>query len=462
MPFMRTLACLFLVLLGSASPTEAGERALDMLSATRVTDPVFGGDVMVYHGGQEDGPPILLIHGLGEEAADSWRSVVPELTERYHVIALDLPGFGASHAGNHAYTPDRYAGVIAHVLNRFTEEPAMVVGHSMGGAIAIRFADRYPDRVEALHLVSVAGILHRAAYSAFLSRVVDNQGYGSGEPSNNPVDRALSKAIRTLIRDTPAPDDIIESGLIRRVLFRGDPGAIAAFGLVSTDFGPTLSRVRAPTTIYWGGNDPTAPSRVGRLLAARLPTRELILFSGVAHVPMIESPERFNEALLLALAGEPTGLDARLPVAEVPGERVGRCRNERGRHFTGAYERIVIEGCEDVRLSGVMAGEVVIRDSRATLTETRIMGDPELEAAALQVSGSDVFITAGDIVGRVAMDIAGSSLDIAGTRLIGEDVVIRNGGDHASEVIFSVVPYTRGDDRGHLHAIREFPGGAAF
>lgn len=456
------LCLVVLAAFGFAVSASVDAHALEPLAATSIPDPVFEGQVMVYHGGLEDGPTVLLVHGLGTEAASSWRRLVPELVEDYRVIAVDLPGFGASSAGNRAYTPDRYVGVLAHVLRRYADGPVNVVGHSMGGAVALRLAGRYPDRVASLHLVSVAGILHRAAYSAYLSRTVSNQGQDSDSPPGNMVDRALGKAIRKLIRLSPSPDFVLSNGMARHYLLGGEPGTIAAFGLVTTDFSRTLERIRVPARLYWGSTDPTAPTRVARILGERLPNGHLTLFDGVGHVPMIGTAERFNSALLAGLQGRTTEPDARIHAPAEAGDRVGRCRDESGRHFTGAYDRLVIESCENVELAGVRARQVVIRGSRVSMTGSVIIAPSGADEPALRAEGSQIYLTAGEIRGPVAIEAVGSSLDIAGTRLHGGQAILRNSGDRSSEVIFSVVPFQSGERHGHLHLTRAIEGGTSF
>lgn len=458
----RWLCLVVLAAFGVAALEPVNARTLDPLTATSIPDPVFEGQVMVYHGGAEDAPTVLLVHGLGVEAASSWRRLVPELVEDYRVIAVDLPGFGVSSKGSHAYTPDRYAAMLAHVLRRYADGPVNVVGHSMGGAIALRLAGRYPDRVDSLHLVSVAGILHRAAYSAYLSRTVSDQGQGSDSPPGNMVDRALGKAIRKLIRLSPSPDFVLSNGMARHYLLGGEPGTIAAFALVTTDFSRTLERVRVPTRLYWGSADPTAPTRVAHMLGERVPNGHLTLFNGVGHVPMIEATERLNTALLAGLQGRTTEPDARIRAPDEAGDRVGRCQDESGRHFTGAYDRLVIESCEDVELVGVRARQVVARGSRISMTGSVIIAPPGDDEPALWADGSQVHITGGEIRGPVAIDAAGSSLDIAATRLHGRRTVVQNSGDRSSEVIFSVVPFESGERQGHLHLTRTIEGGTSF
>src|SRR5438046_2885283 len=134
----------------------------------RVADPVFGGSVALYRAGKAGAEPVVLVHGLGKAGAEDWAKVVPALAERYDVYALDLHGFGQSDKGNHLYSPSNYARSLEGVLGQRLKGPFTLVGHSMGGAVALAFAAAYPARVRRLVLVDAAGVLHRSVYAEYL------------------------------------------------------------------------------------------------------------------------------------------------------------------------------------------------------------------------------------------------------------------------------------------------------
>jgi pimeloyl-ACP methyl ester carboxylesterase len=101
------------------------------------------------------GKAVLLIHGLGASTF-SFRHTIPELAQRYRVIALDLKGFGYSARPQSDYSLTAQAALVRQVMDRLGVERAAVVGHSMGGAVAMRLALGYPERVSRLVLVASA------------------------------------------------------------------------------------------------------------------------------------------------------------------------------------------------------------------------------------------------------------------------------------------------------------------
>ena len=83
--------------------------------AHRIDEPVFGGQMIVYEAGRGNAREILLVHGIGEEAARDFRDHIAWLQKSFHVVAVDLPGFGASDKANVLYSPGNYARVLKHV-----------------------------------------------------------------------------------------------------------------------------------------------------------------------------------------------------------------------------------------------------------------------------------------------------------------------------------------------------------
>ncbi len=138
-----------------------------------VKDPIFGGSVYVQLTGNENKPAVVLIHGLGESASGHWQQTIALLKPNYRVFTLDLPGFGRSDNGNHLYSPENYARLIHHLTQTYIGKQFHLVGHSMGGAIALYYAARYTDDVETLTLIDAAGILHQVAYSKHLAVLLE-------------------------------------------------------------------------------------------------------------------------------------------------------------------------------------------------------------------------------------------------------------------------------------------------
>jgi pimeloyl-ACP methyl ester carboxylesterase len=168
-------------------------------TAERVAVPVFGGRVMLYRAGKRGAEPIILIHGLSRSGARDWAQVIPGLASGYDVYALDLPGFGGSDKGNHLYSPSNYVRVLDALFGERLKRPATLVGHSMGGVVALAYAAAYPDRVRRLIVADVAGVLHRSVYGEFLGRAITERAIG-----DSPWYDMLIKVIVSQAENLPA------------------------------------------------------------------------------------------------------------------------------------------------------------------------------------------------------------------------------------------------------------------
>src|SRR5437868_1111697 len=118
---------------------------------------VLHGHRVSYRTAGEDGPVVLLIHGI-VGCAEQWDDVVPMLAERYTVVAPDLLGHGESAKPRGDYSLGAYAASVRDLLVALGHRRATVVGHSLGGGIAMQFAYEYPPFAERLVLVSSGGI----------------------------------------------------------------------------------------------------------------------------------------------------------------------------------------------------------------------------------------------------------------------------------------------------------------
>jgi pimeloyl-ACP methyl ester carboxylesterase len=225
------------------------------------------------------GTPLLLVHGLAGSCR-WWAKNVPDLSRSFRVYAIDLIGFGRSRARRTAprFVLDEAAAILLAFMDRMDIERASIVGHSMGGHIAVMLAAEAPERVARLVLVDAAVL-----------------PIGRGRPGHLV---GLSTAfLRFPIGFLPV--------LILDTL-RAGPATIwrAARELLASDIRDTLRRIDAPTLIIWGERDTIVPHRLGYELAASLPGATLLVIPGAGHNPMWERPKPFNRAVLDFLAPE--------------------------------------------------------------------------------------------------------------------------------------------------------------
>jgi pimeloyl-ACP methyl ester carboxylesterase len=243
-----------------------------------------------------DGPPILLLHGLGG-AASNWTLVAPELVRLGRVVVPDLPGHGGSSAlPAPPETLDPFADRIAPLL----EEPGLVVGHSLGGVVALRLASRWPERVRGLLLAGSAGISsatrrsERALTLVALVKPGKRASRWRREIARSPLLRTLlfggiSAADPRALSPQAANGFLAGSGLYTDVRSAGD-------ALVRSDPRLDLARVRCPALVLHGTRDVQAPLRDAFEYARRLraPMRAV---ADCGHLLIGERPEAVVDAI---------------------------------------------------------------------------------------------------------------------------------------------------------------------
>jgi pimeloyl-ACP methyl ester carboxylesterase len=250
------------------------------------------------------GPVLLLIHGMAGSLA-TWRSVIDPLARRSTALAVDLPGHGASSPGGGDYSLGSLAAGLRDVLTALGHDRATLVGHSLGGGIAMQFAYQFPEMTERLVLVSSGGLglevnpaLRAASLpgaNLFLSVTAEAARLASG------IAGRVLRATRSPSR--PGLDE-----LVRSYASLADADRRSAFlATVRSVVGLNGQTVRAedrlylaqdvPVLLIWGAEDPIIPVEHARAAHQLLPDSTLAVFDGVRHFPHVEAPQRFVAAL---------------------------------------------------------------------------------------------------------------------------------------------------------------------
>lgn len=400
-----------------------------------IAEPVFEGEACVYQANKSAEKTVILVHGLNGEALRDWQYQIPALAENYHVLTFDLPGFGNSGKEVADYSPREYAKFINFIAKRYAHGKTILVGHSMGGAISIRYSEMYPQNIEKLVLVDVAGVLHRMAYSRELmkgwvkSKVSDdssvlsyadrlaNNILGKIEPVVGPLSRFMD--------DHVIKNDYLDMG----------SSTISAISLVHEDLTDALSSLKMPTTIIWGENDSIAPLRTAKVLKKYLPQADLNVIKNAAHVPMIDEPEKFNQLLLsfINIDTQENKQTQTLALENITdNDSSATCVNEVGKVYEGYFELLTIINCNQVLIRNAVIDELVVRTSSVSIENSDIVS----KKVAIDVFKSDLLITASKISGETAIYASASRLDLAAVSLNGTEFVIN--GNAKSSIVFSV------------------------
>jgi pimeloyl-ACP methyl ester carboxylesterase len=265
------------------------------------------GGVFIQEKGPTDGIPVVLFHGTAAWS-ELWRRAIDALAAAgFHVIALDLPPFGFSdRPGN--YTRRDQAGRVKEVLDQLKSAPAIIVGHSFGAGAATELVLRYPERARGLVLVDAAlGLTVAPSDPPALLRPKWVREILVSLTITNPL--ATRTLLQTLIekkeRALPEYVEILQ----RPTTLQNSTSDIADWlyyfagadrSAASTDRN-AYARLTLPVAVLWGEKDSVTPVAQAFDLKTLLPKATLTLLPGLGHIPQIEDPELFNDALLKAL-----------------------------------------------------------------------------------------------------------------------------------------------------------------
>lgn len=244
------------------------------------------------------GDPIVLLHGLAA-SREIWTRVVPQLAERHRVLAVDVPGFGQSVAAGDDFALE---AVAQSIWDGLPEDlgPATVIGHSMGGAIALTAAALAPERVARLVLCAPAGLLPAPVPAWLLGPAgalweVAVQVRNRMEPfAGHPLAR------RFLLGTSTAPAAELTAEDVRLVIgASGDQRSTAAAlrAIAHADLRDELAALPRPVGLLWGTSDMVVPTRALDAGIAARPGIAVERMQGVGHLPMIERPGAFLDAL---------------------------------------------------------------------------------------------------------------------------------------------------------------------
>jgi pimeloyl-ACP methyl ester carboxylesterase len=266
--------------------------------------------VFVHRGGKAGGAPLLLIHGW---MMSHWyfRPVLDVLGAEREIFAIDLPGFGESDRpapSRFAYDAVSFAEIVDGVMGALSLARADVLGHSMGGGVAITLAARHPERVQ--RLVAVTPGLYRVPVPR-LVRLALLPTVGAWLMRAGTIRSEFARSTRALsVRDGRCLDEEWIDYYWSRVNRAGghDAAHRCLLNMASaSDDNSDPGRVRAPTLIVWGDEDRLVPIAHGRRLAQVIPGARFDVVPACGHMPFIERPEEFLRVVrpFLAAAAPP-------------------------------------------------------------------------------------------------------------------------------------------------------------
>ncbi|MFF4301835.1 alpha/beta fold hydrolase [Streptomyces sp. NPDC001601] len=248
-----------------------------------------------------DGPALVLVHGIGDSSG-TWARLIPDLARTHTVIAPDLLGHGESDKPRADYSVAAYANGVRDLLTTLGIESATLVGHSLGGGVAMQFAYQFPERTERLILVSSGGV-GREVNPAL--RLVSLPGahlllsalrlpgmrlqVGLAVRLLRLLDTGLGQDAPELLTLVDAlPDETSRNAFIRTLR-----AVVDWRGQVVTMLDRCYLTEGMPTMLLWGDRDSVVPVRHAHRARDAMPGARLEIFEGAGHFPFHTDPARF-------------------------------------------------------------------------------------------------------------------------------------------------------------------------
>lgn len=255
---------------------------------------IDGHQLRYWEGGNSKAPTLLLLHGFGA-SKENWLTLAPRLSRQFHLLIPDLPGFGqSSFSADADYQLASQAARIAELLRRCERGPAMVVGSSMGGAIAAQIAALYPEQVASLCLMNAAGApaTRLSVLESGLAAGVNHLAPERKQDVATVFDICLHRRHRAMGRLLAwcMAKDMVHRYPVNRALFKGLVASLA-------DTWACLPAIAAPTLALWGDSDRVLDMSCGEAFSRRVAHCQLAVMPGVGHLPMIEAPDETAQLL---------------------------------------------------------------------------------------------------------------------------------------------------------------------
>ena len=219
------------------------------------------------------GQRLLILHGWGENLR-TFDPVTTVLSRNFQLILIDLPGFGQSSVLPHPFTLDDYALTVEKFLAALEISEVFLLGHSFGGAIAVKLAI-FSNKVRRLILEDSSGIRNKSLSIKFKIYIYKT------------LKLILSEKYREKLRRILGSSDYHSAGVLRSTLVK----------VVSEDLQYVVSKIAIPTLLIWGRNDKETPIAQAQIMKNEIKNSTLHIIDGVGHFPHLEKPAEFTNVV---------------------------------------------------------------------------------------------------------------------------------------------------------------------
>jgi len=423
------------------------------LSENCAYEPVFKGKACVYEINKQAKETVVLVHGLHSQAAN-WLAQIAALKNEYHVVSFDLPGFGKSTRGNKLYSPTNYARFIHFITQKTVGSPFYLIGHSMGGAISLRYNAMYPNDVKRLILTDVGGVLHQYSFAKSIAskwlKLIQGLTIWAipvlqDMPSIDEMANTLFQTLEWLPIDIR---DALQVPELRTVILSGNSIPIAGAAVSSENLNAAIRNNKTPTLIVWGAYDLVTPIRTGKILQVKMPNAYMVVLPRSAHSPLTDQPVEFNKLMMMHLHSTESELEKKVwkNTDFRTSNKIGYCSRGQEKLFEGNYLRIELDDCKHALICNANIGSVVAKNSNIEIEKSLIV----TKDIGITLFDSTLEITSSNVTAMIGIQTVRSHIDVAGVDFKVGNAAVNNLGQ--SDAVFSVSTV----NGNYLHAYKDF------
>lgn len=261
------------------------------------------GEMRYWQSGPRQGIPVVLVHGYGA-MIEHWRRVMRPIAREHTLYALDLYYFGYSARPREAATKEIWTDQIAEFISEVVGEPAIVVGHSIGGVPVSQLAYDYPAMVKGLALVNSTGVGDPNEKASFTDKLffelIRAPGFGEMMASVIATPNGVRQGLMSAYHRKEMVTEELVNALSGPVIRFGGSSYLAvsrSFDRFSLDIKP--GAIQVPALIIWGKEDHSIPVAVAEMIRdAFLPHAEISIIPNSGHCPFDETPQEFCDIFL--------------------------------------------------------------------------------------------------------------------------------------------------------------------
>lgn len=276
---------------------------------------------VAYRTAGSDGPLVVLIHGMTQQSS-TWEELAVHMAGRARLLAIDLPGHGGSENPPGDHSLGAYASTVRDLLLTLGEEHATIVGHSLGGGVALQFAYQFPDMIDRLVLIDAGGlgrevspILRAAALPGAdpVIRLLSSDALGDAVASVARLLTRFGARIGTDLREGWRGLGGLADAQARRAFLRTIKATVGVDGQLVSAHDKLYLAAQVPTLLLWGARDRMIPLAHATAAHEAIPGSQLRVLARAGHFPHLDEPE--------AVAGHISQFLASTDATPVPRER---------------------------------------------------------------------------------------------------------------------------------------------